>query len=275
LKSFADLQVVGMAENGRQAIERVSQFLPDVLLLDLEMPVLDGLTAARELKERFPNTKILIFTSDNDPAALFPALRAGVQGYLLKNTPPEDLANAIRAVQKGHFQIGPGIMEPQLGQRPTPQVQSTGSQVQLMGSQITEKTITVAPQGTTIVTQEKPKSSSLVPTSSSALAVRPGGAKSGLAKPVPFDRPVLLKSSPLWSRVIIWSIALCSIGGVTWASLAQIEEAIPATGQLEPQGSVKDVQSPVTGVVKTIYVKEGQRVKKGDLLLKLDPWRLD
>jgi hemolysin D len=86
-----------------------------------------------------------------------------------------------------------------------------------------------------------------------------------------FDRPVLLKSSPLWSRVIIWSIALCSIGGVTWASLAQIEEAIPATGQLEPQGSVKEVQSPVTGVIKNIYVKEGQRVKKGDLLLKLDP----
>jgi HlyD family secretion protein len=270
LKAFADIQIVGMAENGRQAIERVSQFLPDVLLLDLEMPVLDGLTATQELKERFPNTKVLVFTSNADPAALFPALRAGAQGYLLKTTPPEDLANAIRAVQKGHFQIGPGIMEPQMGQQPTPQLQATGAQRQLTSSQVAEKTITVAPAGT-IVSKKKPDSSSLVPASSSTLAVRPGGAKSELAKTASFDRPVLLKSSPLWSRVIIWSIALCSIGGVTWASLAQIEEAIPATGQLEPQGAVKDVQSPVTGVVKTLYVKEGQRVKKGDLLLKLDP----
>ncbi|NJM66108.1 MAG: HlyD family efflux transporter periplasmic adaptor subunit [Acaryochloris sp. RU_4_1] len=87
----------------------------------------------------------------------------------------------------------------------------------------------------------------------------------------PYDRPVLLKSSPIWSRVIIWSIALCTGGAITWASLAQIEEAIPATGQLEPQGTVKDVQSPVTGVVKTVYVHEGQTVKKGEVLLRLDP----
>jgi hemolysin D len=264
LKAFSDIQVVGTAENGRQAIEQVGQQSPNVILLDLDMPVLNGLKAASEIKECFPQTKILVLTANDDAAALFPALRAGAQGYLLKHTPPEDLANAIRAVCKGHFQIGPGILDPQMAQR------STSPQMQLAGSQIVEKTITVAPRGT-ILTEEKSNSKSLACRSSSALTLQSNAEKTDARKPVSFDRPVLLKSSPIWSRVIIWSIALCSIGGVTWASLAQIEEAIPATGQLEPQGSVKEVQSPVAGVIKNIYVKEGQRVKKGDLLLSLDP----
>lgn len=264
LKSFSDIQVVGMAENGRQAIEQVGQLLPDVILLDLDMPILNGLKAASEIKESFPRTRILIFTGNNDPAALFPALRAGAQGYLLKNTPPEDLANAIRSVCKGHFQIGPGIIDPQTAQlAPEPQKQ-------LANSQIIEKTVAVAPRGT-ILTEEKSGSKSIVRAPSSALSLKAKTEKSIVRSSPSFDRPVLLKSSPIWSRVIIWSVALCSIGGLTWASLAQIEEAIPATGQLEPQGSVKEVQSPVAGVIKTIFVKEGQRVKKGDLLLKLDP----
>lgn len=93
----------------------------------------------------------------------------------------------------------------------------------------------------------------------------------GRPKSRTYDTPVLLKTSPKWSRVIIWSIALCTGAAITWASLAQIEEAIPASGQLEPQGTVKDVQSPVAGVVNTVYVQEGQTVKKGEVLLKLDP----
>jgi hemolysin D len=86
-----------------------------------------------------------------------------------------------------------------------------------------------------------------------------------------FDSPVLLKRSPLWSRLIIWTIMLCVGGAVSWAFLANYEEAIPAAGQLEPQGAVKEVQSPVAGVVKSILVREGQKMKKGDLLLQLDP----
>jgi hemolysin D len=83
--------------------------------------------------------------------------------------------------------------------------------------------------------------------------------------------PVVFKRSPIWSRLIVWVIVLCAGGAVAWAILATYEEAIFATGQLEPQGSVKEVQSPVTGVVNAIYVKDGQKVNKGDLLLRLDP----
>ncbi|WP_299487847.1 HlyD family efflux transporter periplasmic adaptor subunit [Acaryochloris sp. IP29b_bin.137] len=89
-------------------------------------------------------------------------------------------------------------------------------------------------------------------------------------KETPFDRPVILQQSPVWSRAIIWGIVGAASAALAWACLFQIEEAIPASGQLEPKGAVKDVQSPVAGVVKEIKVEEGQLVKKGDILLVLN-----
>lgn len=89
-------------------------------------------------------------------------------------------------------------------------------------------------------------------------------------KATPFDRPVILQQSPVWSRAIIWGIVGAASAALAWACLFQIEEAIPASGQLEPKGTVKAIQSPVAGVVKEIKVEEGQQVKKGDVLLVLN-----
>ncbi|AKG19992.1 HlyD family efflux transporter periplasmic adaptor subunit [Calothrix sp. 336/3] len=85
-----------------------------------------------------------------------------------------------------------------------------------------------------------------------------------------FDQPVLLKQSPTWSRAIAWGIIGMTVFTVIWALVFKIDEAIPATGKLEPKGSVTDIQAPVGGVVKQIHVKEGQNVKKGDLLISLE-----
>jgi hemolysin D len=86
-----------------------------------------------------------------------------------------------------------------------------------------------------------------------------------------FDHPLVLQQSSFWPQAILWSMLGGVSIGLVWANTAELEEAIPAQGKLEPQGTVKDVQAPSQGVVKAIYVKEGQRVKKGDKLLKLDP----
>ena len=86
-----------------------------------------------------------------------------------------------------------------------------------------------------------------------------------------FEAPVLLTQSSSWSHWILWLLMAVATGGIVWACIAKIEEAIPATGKLEPTGTVKEVQSPVNGVVKAIYVDDGQKVKKGDRLLSLDP----
>ncbi|GAP95476.1 HlyD family efflux transporter periplasmic adaptor subunit [Leptolyngbya sp. NIES-2104] len=90
-------------------------------------------------------------------------------------------------------------------------------------------------------------------------------------QPAPFDQPVILQPSPVLSRSLIWGIAGVSIFSATWASVATIDEAIPATGKLAPQGAVKEVKVPINGVVKAVNIKDGQRVKKGDLLMTLDP----
>lgn len=86
-----------------------------------------------------------------------------------------------------------------------------------------------------------------------------------------FDQPVILQQSHGWSRAILWTIMGVTTFGVIWASVAKLDEAVPAQGKLEPTGAVNEVKAPVNGVVQQIYVKDGQRVKQGDLLLKLDP----
>lgn len=85
-----------------------------------------------------------------------------------------------------------------------------------------------------------------------------------------FDQPVILRQSHHWSRLILWTIIGVTTFGIIWAWFAKIDQAVPAQGKLEPQGAVKEVQAPIGGVVKEIYVHDGQRVKQGDLLLSLD-----
>ena len=91
-----------------------------------------------------------------------------------------------------------------------------------------------------------------------------------LSKADDFDQSVILQQSPVFSRAIVWVIVGVTTASIIWACVAKIEEAIPAQGKLEPQGAVKEVQAPVAGVVKTIDVKEGQRVEAGERLLTFD-----
>lgn len=85
-----------------------------------------------------------------------------------------------------------------------------------------------------------------------------------------FEQSIILQQSPIWSRSIVWGIMGVTALVTLWASIFQIEEAILATGKLEPQGTVKEIKVPVNGVVETIYVKDGQQVKKGQILIRLD-----
>ncbi|MBW4634456.1 MAG: HlyD family efflux transporter periplasmic adaptor subunit [Iphinoe sp. HA4291-MV1] len=82
---------------------------------------------------------------------------------------------------------------------------------------------------------------------------------------------VVLKQSPLLSRAILWGLIGMTTLVVIWANLAKIDEAVPAQGKLEPHGTVKEIQTPVNGVVQAVYIKDGQKVRRGDLLLRLDP----
>lgn len=85
-----------------------------------------------------------------------------------------------------------------------------------------------------------------------------------------FDQPVILQRSPILSRAVLWGIVGVTSFTVIWSAVAKIDEAIPATGKLEPQATVREVKVPLNGLVKEVYVKDGQQVKQGDLLLRLD-----
>ncbi|MEH2348143.1 MAG: HlyD family efflux transporter periplasmic adaptor subunit [Nostoc sp.] len=85
-----------------------------------------------------------------------------------------------------------------------------------------------------------------------------------------FEQSIVLRQSPVWSRTIMITLIGLACFGIAWAYFAKIEQVVPATGQLKPEGTVKEVQAPVSGVVKTVNVKDGQAVKAGDLLLTFD-----
>ncbi len=86
-----------------------------------------------------------------------------------------------------------------------------------------------------------------------------------------FDQPVILKQSRAWSHAIVWCIVGVSSFAVVWACTAKIDESVPVQGKLQPKGSVKEIQAPVGGVISKIHVQDGQKVKKGELLVSFDP----
>jgi DNA-binding NarL/FixJ family response regulator len=109
LKTDPELEIVGEAENGLEAIDLVETLQPDLVLMDIRMPMMDGVLGTQEICQRFPATKVLVLTTFNDRAYVSQALQAGASGYLLKDTPFEELTQAIRLVHKGYTQLGPGL----------------------------------------------------------------------------------------------------------------------------------------------------------------------
>lgn len=104
-----DLEIIGQASNGNEAIVQATELQPDVILMDVRMPVCDGVTATQEIHQRFPWMRILVLTTFDDDEYIWQSLQAGALGYLLKSTPSSQLANAIRTVYQGHSQLGPSI----------------------------------------------------------------------------------------------------------------------------------------------------------------------
>ncbi len=116
LELKSDLEVVGDVENGQVAIELIELLQgtpqqPNVVLMDVRMPVMDGVAATQEISQRFPEIRVLVLTTFDDDEYVTQAMRFGAKGYLLKDTPSDELAIAIRAVDRGYTYMGPGLFE--------------------------------------------------------------------------------------------------------------------------------------------------------------------
>jgi DNA-binding NarL/FixJ family response regulator len=109
LDTQPDLQVVGQAGNGREAVKLAGQLNPDVILMDIRMPQMDGIKATRQILESHPEVKVLILTTYNEDDLVFEGFRAGAIGYLLKDITRRSLAAAVRGAARGEAQIDPAI----------------------------------------------------------------------------------------------------------------------------------------------------------------------
>lgn len=120
LESQPDFEVVAEASDGLEAVRLVNDLTPEVVLMDLRMPVMDGVTAIREIKTNQPEVQILVLTTYDSDADILPAIEAGATGYLLKDTSREDLYAAIRATARGESVIAPGVAARLIGHMRAP-----------------------------------------------------------------------------------------------------------------------------------------------------------
>ncbi len=120
LESQPDFEVVGEASDGEEAVRTVNLLSPEIVLMDLRMPVMDGVAALREIKASNPQVQVLVLTTYDSDADILPAIEAGATGYLLKDTSREDLYAAIRAAGRGEAILSPGVAARLIGQMRAP-----------------------------------------------------------------------------------------------------------------------------------------------------------
>jgi DNA-binding NarL/FixJ family response regulator len=120
LSTLRGIEIVGEAADGRQAIAICSRMRPDVALMDIRMPVMDGIAATRELSKTLPATKILVLTTFDDDELVRAAVAAGAAGYILKDTPADDLAAIIEITRRGYSTFGPGLVVEDRSPAPLP-----------------------------------------------------------------------------------------------------------------------------------------------------------
>lgn len=138
LATEADIEVIGEASNGREAVRAVAELHPDVILMDLVMPEMDGIQAIQEIRHEDPEARILVMTSFATDEMVFPAIKSGALGYLLKDSSPEELVEAIHQVYRGEPSLHPQIARRVLQEISQPPTQTrteeplTGREVEVL-----------------------------------------------------------------------------------------------------------------------------------------------
>ena len=138
-----DIEVVGQAGDGTEAIDKAGEFVPDVVLMDVKMPRSSGIEACRTIKAVVPSAKIIILTMSDEEEDLFEAIRAGASGYLLKDIPLDDLAEAVRSVHGGQSLISPSMAGKLLSEFATLAKRDTEEPPQLPAPKLTDREMQV------------------------------------------------------------------------------------------------------------------------------------
>jgi DNA-binding NarL/FixJ family response regulator len=116
LAACPDIEVVGEADNGAEAVARVADLMPDLILMDIQMPVMDGIEATRRIKAEHPYLKVVMLTVSEEDRSLFDAIKAGAQGYLLKRMEPDEFLALVRGISRGEAPISRAMASKILGE---------------------------------------------------------------------------------------------------------------------------------------------------------------
>lgn len=257
VKAEDDIEIIGVAENGEHAVKQVESLNPDVVLMDMEMPGMNGMEATKLICQQFPDVKVLVLSTFDTQEYVARSLSSGAMGYLLKGTPAKELTDAIRSVHRGYAQIGPGIYR----NLTLPQLEDADKLPKT--SYLTNNVEEVSPEksyppGKLVSNKSGQDASALTNRNPASMKTRR------------FEQTVMLRPSPKWSRLTMGCIMGVTAFTLIYSRFAKIEQVIPAQGTIQPTGKIQEIQVPTNGVVEEVNVKEGQRVEKGDVLLVLD-----
>jgi hemolysin D len=237
LKDEPDFEIVGSASDKEIALTQITHLHPDITLLGTETSGIDELAIIQQIKQQVRNSKVVILSHCDQPDLVQRALLAGVRGYLMKVSPVDELAQAIRLVYKGYLQLGPGLLE-----------------------KLDVDDVSLQPQG--------------YPGSGDSLADVEGAAgKPSSASEEGWSAIAQehMDSLPrVWTRGLFYFIFLLTATLLPWVILSRVDETGTARGRLEPRGETIRLDAPAAGMVTDVHVQEGQPVKAGQVLMEID-----
>lgn len=245
-----DLEVVGSVDNGKTALELVASLHPDLVIVDIEMPEIDGLMLTQAISQHFSQTKVMVLSSHDSKDYIRKALIAGAQGYLLKNTPAQELIHAIHFVYRGYLQLGPGLFE----KLESNTLRSIAQQSLPTGNDLVEASTLPEPATT---------DGTIVPLQTGLPIVANDGWSSAVQEQ--------LEALPqVWTRGLLYFLGIFALVALPWVLFSKVDETSLARGRLEPKGATIRLDAKSNGTVVAVRVKEGQSVQKGQVLLELE-----
>lgn len=239
-----DLEVIGVANNGQEALSLIKSLQPDVVLMDISMPKVDGIEATQIISQRFPNCKVLIISMHENQATVEKIFCAGARGYILKNIPAQDLISAIHSVNNGYSYFGTQLLQ---------KIQQV-----LFNSSNSDHQANLG-------TSE----SKLLPSQNNQPLEMPQESSLNEAKTEEF-LPSIGKWLSWGAIGVVTVIALA----IPATSMLQYKTKVKTQAVVRPAGELRLVQAAMEGQITEIFVKEGQAVQKGELIATIDPTRL-
>jgi HlyD family secretion protein len=237
LESERDLQIVGFAENGRRGLEICQRLQPDIALVDIEMPEMDGITMTEQLRQFCPDVKVIMLSSHHSQEYIDRAFQAGAKGYLLKSNSCQEIVNAIRFVERSYLQLGDGLFFQAIPNRQAivPVKPPEGELTNNTELDITSPTTILDRDDWSVATKD------------------------------------LLDTLPRpWTRGLFYCLVFFTAIILPWSILTKVDETGIARGKLEPKAKTIELDTPIGGKVTALQVKEGERVKAGQTLLELE-----